>query len=462
MVRLGWQITASFALWFGIACAGCETVTKSSEPPAQMNQEQNSEIAVDSKLPPVQSQDQGVSNERKSLQIEIQLDSTQLCPGECVDIAVNTSGGNPPYAFSWDHGLPSTQGPHRVCPEVNTSYTVTVWDTGFDTGEYAIPTERVRGSTTITVRDDCSPTGSLDAGVDSNPPSPDVSEQIDADVSGIPDASNDRKNDAEANRIIEPCTTNCPDLEWVNIEGGTFLMGSAQTLPFTPMAGYSDSEYELPQHEVTVQSFKMSKTEVMVEQYGICVDAGVCSEPTDSDIQVDAEYNWGVPGRENHPVNGVDWHQASDFAAWLGGRLPSEAEWEYAARSRGQDIVYPWGNREPTCEYAVMNIDAISYNYCGYESTMEVCSKPLGNTVQGLCDMAGNILEWVEDGWHEDYSGAPSDGQPWMDSLHFGWRVVRGGNWKDSWIFCRTRHRRWHSSVSPTYFIGFRVVLDFE
>ncbi len=249
-----------------------------------------------------------------------------------------------------------------------------------------------------------------------------------------------------------PCAPNCPALDWVTIPGGTFLMGSPE--------GVGEAS-EHPQHEVTLQGFQMLKTEVTVSQYAQCVDAGVCSEPGGN---THSGLNWErsapKPGRENHPVNGVDWYQAKEFSEWVGARLPSEAEWEYAARSAGHDIVYPWGNREVTCEYAVVCDPARGFG-CGTLGTMEVCSRPLGNTTQGLCDVAGNVWEWVEDDYHNSYANAPSDGGAWIDSPRSYARVLRG----DSWIgvdplLCRSAFRGSHSAGDRYDPFGFRISRD--
>ncbi len=237
-----------------------------------------------------------------------------------------------------------------------------------------------------------------------------------------------------------PCAPNCPALEWVEIPGGTFLMGVAD-----PLRG---EDNQSPQHEVTVKTFKMLKAEVTVRQYRTCVDAGACSVPVADGYL----HNWGRSGREHYPMNGVDWYRAREFAEWIGARLPSEAEWEYAARSGGQDIVYPWGVEEISCDLAVL-LD------CSPEA-MQVCSKPMGNTEQGLCDMAGNVIEWVEDDWHESYDGAPSDGRAWVDDPRGDRRAVRGGSWLSTAWFCRAASRYKHEDDYRNYALGFRVVLD--
>lgn len=171
------------------------------------------------------------------------------------------------------------------------------------------------------------------------------------------------------------------ELTWVNIPGGTFLMGSK--------GGDAD---ETPVHAVMVPALMMTKSEVTVAQYGECVSAGACTEPSTSN----SICNWEESGYEDHPVNCVSGHQAASFCEWAGGRLPSEAEWEYAARSGGQEITYPWGDEEATCDYAVMD-DNTHSGGCDTGRTWSVCSKTAGNTSQGLCDMVGNVWEWVED-----------------------------------------------------------------
>jgi iron(II)-dependent oxidoreductase len=227
------------------------------------------------------------------------------------------------------------------------------------------------------------------------------------------------------------------ELDWVRIPGGSFSMGS------------NDFSWAQPVHRVTVPTFEMTKTQVTVEQYKACVDAGACTAPDSG-----GACNWGQSDRGKHPINCVDWHQAQAYAKWAGGRLPTEAEWEYAARSGGRDWKYPWGNGKATCDRAVMYDGG--NDGCGRNSIWPVCSKPRGNTTHGLCDMAGNVWEWVQDWYHDSYNGAPTDGSAWESPAGSN-RVCRGGSWDDVAGNVRAAYRL---SASPGYrydYLGFRL-----
>jgi len=229
-------------------------------------------------------------------------------------------------------------------------------------------------------------------------------------------------------------------IRWVRLEGGTFRMGST--------GGDSD---EKPVHTVRVAAFEMAQTEVTVAQYRRCVKAGECTAPDN-----DGNCNWGKSGRDDHPVNCVDWKQANVFCAWVGARLPTEAEWEYAARSGGKDIKYPWGDEAADCGRAVMDPPGDVGNGCGKDSTWPVCSKPRGNSTQGLCDMAGNVWEWVADCWHGSYQGAPSNGTAWTSGCAGSYRVHRGGSWDYNARRVRAANRYRHSPGFRYYYLGFR------
>ncbi len=227
--------------------------------------------------------------------------------------------------------------------------------------------------------------------------------------------TDDSGSAADVGEDVAAHQENLVRLVWVPISGGSFQM----------VSGNDDQVI----HNVTLSDYYLLKTEVTVKQYSLCVaDNNRCTLPSTASETC----NWGMTGREDHPVNCVDWSQAKSFCRWAEGtRLPSEAEWEYAARSEGQDIDYPWGNETASCDYAVMrrvgNTEQEGLG-CGMETTMPVCSKPAGNTNEGLCDMAGNVYEWVEDDFQGSYANAPTDGTPWINTQgRLTVRVRRGG-----------------------------------
>jgi formylglycine-generating enzyme required for sulfatase activity len=274
----------------------------------------------------------------------------------------------------------------------------------------------------------------FDSGVDSA--------STDADTDGDTDTDSDTDSDSEDDTDTG-CGTDCYELAWIEIPGGTFLMGSNEGEPG-----------EMPVHEVTVPSFEMTRTEVTVAQYETCVVSNVCAEPSsDGYCSPEMEYrNWGVAGREHNPVNCVDWKEAVAFCTMNGWRLPSEAEWEYAARSGGVDIKYPWGAQPASCSYAVMNDGG---DGCGLGHTAPVCSKMAGNTDQGLCDMAGNVWEWVRDCYGFNYQGTPTDGSA-MENCPPSERMIRGGGFGSLGYILRTTNRLAFFNDESAGYLGFR------
>jgi formylglycine-generating enzyme required for sulfatase activity len=204
---------------------------------------------------------------------------------------------------------------------------------------------------------------------------------------------------------------------------------------------------------VTIKPFDMAKTPVTNKQYRACVAARGCTPAHVGRCFIYAgSWAWGrLPDRfqgDDQPAVCVDWEQAEMFSEWVGGRLPSEAEWEFAARGAAGDWKYPWGDREPTCERALVR-------GCGNGASAPVCSTPAGNTPQGLCDMAGNVWEWVRDSYHASYEGAPLDGSFWdvASSSH----VARGGSMYDDGEKARCAYR--NGLLSGAYYhVGFRPV----
>jgi hypothetical protein len=208
---------------------------------------------------------------------------------------------------------------------------------------------------------------------------------------------------------------------------------------------------ELPYHEVTLDKYFMDKTEVTVAAYGECVTAGGCIAP-----YTGSYCNWNVGGKEDHPVNCIDWNLSKAYCEWAGKRLPTEAEWDKAAR--GTDgRKYQWGNGLATCEYAVMNEGG---NGCGTDSTWSVCGKsPAGDSPYGLCDMAGNVWEWVSDWYGSAYYNSSPSVDPQGPTTGSN-RVLRGGRFINNAAVVRASRR---GNVLPTYqdyTFGFRCATD--
>ena len=186
----------------------------------------------------------------------------------------------------------------------------------------------------------------------------------------------------------------------VTLPGGTFQMGSDK--------GASD---EKPVHPVTVNPFCMDRTEVTVSAYTECVKAGKCTDPGSGG-------NFGKSDRGNHPINQVDWNQSTAFCAWAEKRLPTEEEWEYAARGTdGRE--YPWGNTAPGNQLC-WDGEGNDLGKGNRHGTCPVGSYPTGRSPFGLDDMAGNVWEWTSSAYSENY------GKDRTSPL----RVLRGGGWR--------------------------------
>jgi formylglycine-generating enzyme required for sulfatase activity len=168
----------------------------------------------------------------------------------------------------------------------------------------------------------------------------------------------------------------------VGVPGGTFKMGFDD--------GYVN---EKPVHEVSVASFSMDVTEVTVAAYKACVDAGSCNT---TDLTRGAYCNWEKSGRSAHPINCVDWNQATAFCSWAGKRLPTQEEWEYAARGGSEGRKYPWGASE-SAKKLCFNRD--HWPFAAFNTgTCSVGSFPTDKTKHGVMDMAGNVSEWTSTG----------------------------------------------------------------
>ncbi len=271
-------------------------------------------------------------------------------------------------------------------------------------------------------------------------------------------------------------------INWVAIPSGSFEMGGDAL------------KSALPKHQVNLKGFYISKNEITIAQYQKCVDAGVCTSPSfsnqncylfgpiessnedsseffvseeeyipevtdDSDEEYSNIPRKGILGRNfsksiNQPVVCVSWYQARAFAKWIGGDLPTEAQWEYVAKSAKENSRYPWGN-DYSADFIAIHSDTSS----------EVCSRPSGNSKQGVCDMIGNVWEWVLDDFHQNYELSPRDGKAWCahpdcDFMPRTPKTYRGGGWFKNKIELNTIKRHFGYPSGKTNHIGFRVVIS--
>jgi sulfatase modifying factor 1 len=174
------------------------------------------------------------------------------------------------------------------------------------------------------------------------------------------------------------------------------------------------------------QAFRIDVTEVTVSDYKACVDAGACTAP--GSREPGRLCNWGEAGRDMHPVNCVSWSQASAYCGWRGQALPTEAQWERAARGAADQRTYPWGDDNPTCDQA--NIVLVPFMRCAV-GTSSVAVRPAGISPVGAEDMVGNVAEWVADWYDATYYGVPSSqvDPAGPASSPDGNRGVRGGGY---------------------------------
>jgi hypothetical protein len=182
-------------------------------------------------------------------------------------------------------------------------------------------------------------------------------------------------------------------LGWRPLPGGTYWMGPTgnATVP------------------VSLAGFEMLATEVTVAQYRSCIAAGACRSPANQDC---AE-RWHA----DLPVRCVDGIEADAFCRWIGGRLPSEAEWEYALRNAGEDVEFPWGNEPPQCARAILWDEAVSPDPgCGRSEPWPGCSRTPDISGQGICDLVGNVDEWVVAGSGLVQSRLPTRGACYLSS----------------------------------------------
>lgn len=247
---------------------------------------------------------------------------------------------------------------------------------------------------------------------------------------------------------------NTPIPQTVFVKGGSFQMGSND--------GRAN---EQPIHTVTIKDFNIGKYEVTVKEYLAFCEATNSNYPEWLEVGnkyhvetgTDGYYKnkgYSRTGSDNLPIVGVSWNNAKAYCKWLSEttgqtyRLPTEAEWEYAARGGNQSNGYKYSGSN--------NIDEVAwYNDNSGSKTHPVGTKKANEL--GIYDMSGNVWEWCEDKWHDNYQNAPTDGSAWLQNGD-NTRVLRGGSWGSLNNYCRVASRNDFNPSNRSYSGGFRVV----
>ena len=235
-------------------------------------------------------------------------------------------------------------------------------------------------------------------------------------------------------------TSSADGMVQVFIPEGSFQMGGVD-----PKAAPD----EQPVHQVTLKAYWIDKVEVTNAMYNLCIQQGGCQKlPFNFNSKTRDTY-FNNPEFANYPVIYVGWGEAEAYCKWAGRRLPTEAEWEHAAR--GSDFrIFPWGEARPTSTYTNFNSQ--------YGDTTEVGSFPAGASPYGILDMSGNVAEWVNDYYQGDYYSSGINNNPTGPLGRTGYfnRVVRGGSFADSEDYIRVSKRA--STLGP----DFNAELDSE
>lgn len=243
----------------------------------------------------------------------------------------------------------------------------------------------------------------------------------------------------------------------VLVPAGPFTMGSDDTTE-------TRRPFSSPAHIVLLDSFLIDRFEVTQAQYSACVDAEICPPAAISEDGISG-CTWGRDGYSDHPINCVPWYAARQYCDWVGLRLPTEAEWEKAARSDDRRT-YPWGE-QMSCEHGNFDDDTTRDPFVmpggqgcdGFPRTAPVGSFPRGRSAYDVEDMAGNVAEWVNDTFEPDYYlNSPLENP--TGSLASSDPLFRGGSWDSGHETLWTWKRNLGGQKLSTSWIGFRCAQD--
>lgn len=208
----------------------------------------------------------------------------------------------------------------------------------------------------------------------------------------------------------------------VLVLGGELVMGAQSTDSSAPAYDPDAESDESPPHTVALSHFYLDVAQVTTQAFEDCVRAGGCRA---EDVHPGGGYyNYGLPDRQAHPINGVTWRGAADFCAWAGGRLPTEAEWEFAARGP-QGTRFSWGDEIPDCADLHR---AVLHEGCPTDGTRVTGASPIFSA-SGVSELSGGVWEWVADWYADDWYGRSAAADP-VGPAEGTRRVQRGGSWQ--------------------------------
>ncbi len=247
----------------------------------------------------------------------------------------------------------------------------------------------------------------------------------------------------------ETMRTGVDGMEMVYIPAGKFEMGSA-----------SGNPDQLPVHTVQLNGYWLDRTEVTNQMFVQFLNSNddqqgkvaLWLDAVDPFVWISEKDGvWQVrPGNENYPILNVSWFGAEAYCSWAGRALPTEAQWEYAAKST-ENRRFPWGDKDPNCSLA-------RFSGCG-NSPVEVGSLLNGANLWGVLGLSGNVAEWTNDRYAADYySQSPQENPP--GPINGYYRVIRGGSWQSTYLPLQTSNRKWAGADEFTNSVGFRCAIN--